>query len=1098
MPERHDPAERARAIGPAHPMVERRYATILFCDLAGYTALSERLDLEDLRDVQARYQRLASRIIERWGGFVASFQGDGVLAFFGYPSAHETDAERAIRAGLELSERVPGLSATPNGGGGRSHAPLSVRVGLHTGLVMISPDPADSATGGHGAVGEAVNLAARLQAAGPPGAVLVSRETLELVEGLFDTEPLGPKEIRGLSRVVFVHRVLRARPVADRGWNRARRGATRLVGRDQPLRELVRHWHEVVREGTFRVVHVLGEAGVGKTRLVAELCGKVDGEQTSAVQATCLEIFSNTPLYPAASLLWSRSGLTTGDSAARARAKILRFLSAFGRRATPEEVQVAAGLIGIGGPAPEEGAEAASPLIKQKQFALVTSLLERGMGDQPMLLWVEDAHWLDRSSAELLAFQAERFADRPILLVLTARAPLPEAGLPPAVATIRLLPFPLTDCFELARAVPGARALPDEVLLRAAETADGIPLFAEQLTLSLIDQSAGKDGARPPAAPGDVALPLTLAEMLSERLDRLGEARPIVQAAACAGRAFAPDPLAALLGMPRADVLASLDRLVDAEILRRRHDGAEAMYEFRHALLQRVAYDSMLASDRRAMHARIADALRRGEQVGPVLPGILAHHLTAAGDFTAAARARLEAGIEAARRSAHTEAVEHLRQGLALLEEVADPDARRQLELALQASLIGPLASLHGTSSAELAACCRRGLQLCMEGEPAAQVFPFLYGLFTIAMARQRLRESLSLAELFVSVAERNKHDSGRVIGHRMLGMSLLASGEPQRAREALELSLSLYSAERDLADTYLFGQNTRVHGAAALGVALFCLGEVDEALRVGLGALRDADALRHPHSTAIALGYGGWLFGHCGATEAHLREARRLIALSEQHRLDLLRAHGEAHLGWALCWRGDLAQGSAVLEGAVSAFDKAGYCTGLLRYISVLADARRRAGRLSEAEVLAARALRMVREGGEFWLEAEVMRIGALIARDAGPARQGEAEALLRDAAERARRRGMPVFELWCLLDLARLLGTARPDAAVSARIEELSHLQNLERRASAAFRLHGYGGGAWRGNLGSRRPDHWPPRAANDTADPAAADAPSLPRGP
>ena len=237
---------------------------------------------------------------------------------------------------------------------------------------------------------------------------------------------------------------------------------------------------------------MLGEAGVGKTRLVAELCVKVEAEEASAVQASCLEIFSNTPLYPAASLLWSRSGLTTEDSAARARAKILRFLSAFGRRATPEEVEVAAGLIGIGGPAPEEGAEAASPLIKQKQFALVTSLLERGMGDQPMLLWVEDAHWLDRSSAELLAFQAERFADRPILLVLTARAPLPEAGLPRAVATIRLLPLPLTDCFELARAVPGARALPDEVLLRAAETADGIPLFAEQLTLSLIDQSAGE------------------------------------------------------------------------------------------------------------------------------------------------------------------------------------------------------------------------------------------------------------------------------------------------------------------------------------------------------------------------------------------------------------------------------------------------------------------------------------------------------------------------------------------------------------------------------------------------------------------------------
>ena len=515
MPERHHRPKHARAIGSTHLMVERRYATILFCDLAGYTALSERLDLEDLRDVQMRYQALATGIIERWGGFVASFQGDGVLAFFGYPSAHETDAERAIRAGLELTERVPGLSAASNGGGGRSHAPLSVRVGLHTGLVMISPDPANSSTGGHGAVGEAVNLAARLQAAGPPGAVLVSLETLELVEGLFDTEPLGPQEIRGLSRVVFVHRVLRARSVADRGWNRARRGATRLVGRDRPLRELVQHWHEAAREGTFRFVHVLGEAGVGKTRLVAELCAQVKAEEASAVQASCLEIFSNTPLYPAASLLWSRSGLTAEDGAARSRAKILRFLSAFGRKAAPEEVEIAAGLLGIRGTAPDESAEASSPLIKQKQFALLTSLLERAMGDQPLLLWVEDAHWLDRSSAELLAYLAERFANRPVLAVLTARAPLPEASLTPAAATIRLVPLPLTDCFELARAVPGARALPDEVLLRAAEAADSIPLFAEQLALSLIDQSTGKDGdARRPATPSDVALPLGLAEML--------------------------------------------------------------------------------------------------------------------------------------------------------------------------------------------------------------------------------------------------------------------------------------------------------------------------------------------------------------------------------------------------------------------------------------------------------------------------------------------------------------------------------------------------------------------------------------------------------
>jgi class 3 adenylate cyclase/predicted ATPase len=1080
-------------------MVERRYATILFCDLAGYTALSERLDLEDLRDLQARYQHLAAGIIERWGGFVASFQGDGVLAFFGYPAAHETDAERGIRAALELAERIPGLGAAPVPRGPSRHC-LSVRVGLHTGPVVIAPDPAGAATGGHGAVGEAVNLAARLQAEAPPGAVVVSRDTLELVDGLFDTEPLGPKAIRGLSRVVSVHRVLRARPVADRSWNRSRRGATRLVGRDLPLRDLLRHWRDVGREGRRRTVHVVGEAGVGKTRLVAELCLRAETEGAGTLQASCLEIFANTPLYPAASLLWSRSGLTAEDDEALGRAKVSKFLHAFGRPPTPEEVEVAAGLLGLPGTGPEPPAGAPSPLTKQKQFALLSSLLERGMGDQPMLLWVEDAHWLDRSSAELLAHLAGRFADKPLLLVLTLRSPPENAGLLQADATIRLEPLPLAECLELARAVPGARALPDGTLLRAAEASDGIPLFAEQLTLSLIDQSAGRFGAGPaPAAGGEApALPLSLAEMLSERLDRLGEARSIVQAAACAGRAFTPDPLAHLLDLPRPAVLASLDALVEAEIFRRRDDGAEPVYEFRHALLQRVAYESMLGSERRAMHARIAAAMRRGESAGPVLPGVLAHHLTAAGDSAAAARAWLDAGTAAARRSAHTEAVEHLRRGLGLLDEVEGPEERRHLEVELQASLIGPLAALHGTSSAEIAACCRRGLQLCMEGEPTEQVFPFLFGLFTVSLARQRVREAVSLAELFVSIAERKGHESGRVIGHRMLGMGLLTAGEPRRAREALELSLSLYSPERDMAGTHLFGQNPWVHGAALLGNVLFCLGEVDEALRTGLGALRSADALRHPYSTGLVLGYACWLLGHCGATEAHMREARRLIALSEEHRLGILRAHGEAHLGWGLCQQGDLAQGSAVLEGAIAAFDAAENRVGLVRYVACLADARRRAGRFAEAEALQARALRMVREGGEFLLEADVMRIGALIAGDADPRRQGEAEALLREAAARARDRGMPVFELRCLLDLQRLLGPARPDPAVSARIGELSHLRDLERRAAEAFRLHGYGGGsAWRGHPGARRTEPWP-RGAGEAHAREAQPAAGPPDGP
>jgi class 3 adenylate cyclase/tetratricopeptide (TPR) repeat protein len=1076
-------------------MIERRYATILFCDLAGYTALSERLDLEDLRDLQGRYQRTAAGIIARWGGFVASFQGDGILAFFGYPAAHGTDAERGIRAALDLVDSVSGLDAGP-------HPPLAARVGLHTGLVVIGPDPAEAATGGHGAVGEAINLASRLQADAPSGAVVVSRETLELVEGLFDTEPLGPKVVRGLSRVVFVHRVLRVRAGADRGWTRSRRGATRMVGRDAPLHRLLGHWREVVGGAGQRTVQVVGEAGVGKTRLVQELCMRADAEGAGTLQANCLEIFTNTPLYPAASLLWSHTGLTAEDvrtdrgteGRSEGRTKIAKFLHAFGRAATEEEVGTATGLLGLSKTPAGPGA-ARSPLIKQRQFALLTSLLERAMGDGPMLLWVEDAHWLDRSSAELLAHVAERFAERPLLVVLTTRPPGGSGGPVRTDATIRLEPLPLPECIELARAVPGARGLPDDVLRRAAEAADGVPFFAEQLTLSLIDQ-----GAASGAGPEAIALPLTLAEMLSERLDRLGDARRIVQAASCVGRAFAPEPLAGLLGLPRAAVLEALEALVGAEILRPRHDGGETVYEFRHALLQRVAYDSMLGSQRRVIHGRIAEALRRGDGVGPVLPGIVAHHLTAAGRRTTAAQAWLEAGIEAARRSAHTEAVGHLRAGLPLLDGMPDPAARRRLELDLQASLIGPLVALHGTSSAELAACCRRGLQLCMEAEPTTRIFPFLFGLFTVSVARQRIREAVSLAELFLSVAEREGDDSGRVVGHRLLGTALLVSGEPQRAREQLELSLRLYSEERDRAYTHLFGHDIQVHGAALLSVALFCAGEVDAALRIGLDALRTADGLHHPYSAALVIAHvGGVLFGHCGAPDAQAREARRLIALAEQHRLGPLRAHGEAHLGTALCAQGDVAQGCALLEGAIAALDAIGNSVGLAGYLTTLAEARRRGGRFAEAEALCARALRMVRDGGEFWMETEAMRIAALAARDADPQRPAAAEALLRGAAALARQRGMPVFELWCLFDLSRLLGPDRTDPAVDARIGALWHLRDLDARAAAAFRQHGYQGGSWRPAAAAPRHGPWPHRSGevrmHDAASFAPADGPPLP---
>jgi predicted ATPase len=315
----------------------------------------------------------------------------------------------------------------------------------------------------------------------------------------------------------------------------------------------------------------------------------------------------------------------------------------------------------------------------------------------------------------------------------------------------------------------------------------------------------------------------------------------------------------------------------------------------------------------------------------------------------------------------------------------------------------------------------------------------------------------MSAAELFLSAADRNTYDSGRVIGHRLLGMVLLGKNEAMKAKEQLELSLQLYSPERDAASTHMFGHDTQVHSRSLLSLALFCLGQVDEALRVGVEALSAADALRHPNSTAIALAYvGGWVFGLCGATEQLMHEARRLIAVSEQHRLGPFRAFGTAFLGWALCQHGDLQQGITVMEQAIEAFDAIDFRLSITGHLANLADAKRTSGKFHDAEALCGRALELVSESSQRWLEPEVRRIEALIASDARPQQPDKAEDMLRSAAICARDLGLPVFELRCLVSLRDFLGTTRQDVGVESRMRELSHLRDLDRRVAVAMQRH------------------------------------------
>lgn len=1026
---------------PAFPRVERRYLTSIFIDLVGYTALSERLDPEDLRLLQRRYQNLALTVMERFGGFVAQFQGDGVVVYFGYPAAHENDAERALRAALEFLHRLEGLDTTIRDG---SDTPLTARIGINTGLVLIGPEVVSGGIAEFSAIGEAVNLAARLQAEAPPNSAVVSQETARLVQDKFALEGLGSRDIKGLSRKIHIFRVLGPLQTSDPAATPLGSDTTPIVGRQSGVDRMLRRWKITKSEGRCQTIAVLGDAGIGKTRIVREFFTRPEVLETTIIQANCHELFSNTPLYPLVSFLWARVGLMLGDAVNIRLEKISTFLDELAIN-TPENIQIVASLLRLDSARAADSVAPTSLLVKRKQYDFIVEVLRQAASRGPIVLWVEDAHWLDASSAELLQEIVAALRNCPLLVIVTRRSFPNEVALPDFDETIELKQISESDALEMARSMPGASELSDEQIGRAIEAAEGVPLFIEQLMISLVEEH--RRVPDPVSRPKGV--PLLLAEKLSGRLDRRPGARRIVQAAACIGRSFAPAFLAALLQQQPHAVAEPLQALVEAEILQPRRYGAEIHYEFRHALLQRIAYESMLQPERRATHLGVIAVLRGAGQIEATPMEVQAYHLTEAAEFREAIEAWLAAGVNAARQSAHVEGIGHLQNGLALLEKISDLGVRRQLELKLQSALMASIISVEGATSKRVSDCCRRGLELCQQGEPTPLILLFAFGQFTYTNCHGEVQEAFSLAQLFLSLAERAQSESGRVIGHRMLGTVLFGQGKAAEAKAQFENSLRLYSPERDAATTHQFGQNTEVHTKSSLSLVLFCLGDVDRAMVVGADALRSADVLRHPHSTAIPLTYvGGWLFGLCDASDNLIYEANRLLALSEQHRLAAFSGHGNGLLGWGLAQQGRLEEGAEHIERGIKILDSIEFRLALSGFLGLLADVRRQQGDLGSAQAACARAIDLIATSSFVWLEPELRRIEALIMKEVrGPA---VAEEALRGALACAQSLSFPVLERRCLVSLKQLLGPDREDAEVEARLKQLSYLGNLKRRVA------------------------------------------------
>lgn len=994
---------------------QRRPLTVMFVDLVGSTVLAVRLDPEDLRELIRGYHASVARTVEREDGFVAKFLGDGVLAYFGWPRAQEDDAERAVRAGLELVTAV--REVVPPGGTG-----LSVRVGIATGLVVVGDLLGSGAAREEAVIGETPNLAARLQALAAPDSVVIAAATRRLVGDLFECADLGTVEAKGFSGPVRAYKVLGTGSVASRFEAFHAAGQlVPLIGRDDELALLLRCWAEA-RTGRGQVVLLSGEPGIGKSRLLAALQDRLQEAPHAVLRCFCAPHREDSPLYPVIAELERVAGFVHGDPPGVRLRKLQALLAS--ALAPAADLALLAELLSL--PPGNQDSSPSVPAQRKREltFAALLRHVERLAGRDPLLILFEDVHWIDPSSRELLDLLVERAAGARVLLVVTFR---PEFMPPwlgrPHVGALMLNRLDRAGAAELAKEIARGTAVPADLVDEIVERADGVPLFVEELTKAVLE--AGTDGSLAVMAPAALAVPATLHASLMQRLDRLGPtARAVAQVGAVIGREFSHELLAAMAGLDERDLAAALGQLVGAGLVFRRDGSAERGYLFKHALVRDAAYGTLLRERRRHLHALAARAL---EEQFPALvraaPELLAHHLSEAGQVGPAVRYWLEAGQRAAQRSADREAVNHLRRGLELLASLPPSTERDRTELDFQLALGTPLIALHGWSGPPVAAAYERAGALCERLGDDAQLAPALFGLASNRVVRGETRAALRLAERCRAAALRRQDPVDRLLAHRARGAALMQLGALAEARAEFEAIPVLYDPARDRGLAARCVTDPRASGLSFLAIVLWLLGYPDQARRTAGEASSRAADLGHANTTGHVLCHGGG-----GELAQLLRDvpaaracADRVMALAAEHDMPMWCGYGRVLHGWTLAEEHHPSEGLSLVRQGIDELDALGTRFHRTWQLGILAGIHARLGD-------PAMGLAVLEEALDEVVQTEVRLFEAELHRQAGELRwlagrpAAEAELSFAQALAVARRQGAWSFELRAAMSLARL----------------------------------------------------------------------------
>ena len=1007
----------------AEDRAERRQVTVMFSDLVGSTALSARMDPEDLREVISAYQESVAETIRRFGGFVAQYMGDGALVYFGYPQAHEDDAERAVRAGLELVAAVSDL---------KTHAALQTRVGIATGLVVVGDLMGSGGAQEHGIVGETPNLAARLQGIAEPNMVVIAEGTRKLLGNLFDLQNLGAKDLKGIAGPVHAWATLRLSSAEGRFEALHPSGLTDLIGREEELELLLRRWSRA-KTGEGQVVLLSGEAGIGKSRLTAALLKAITSEPHARLRNFCSPQHTDSALHPTIGQIERAAGFARDDTLPAKLDKLDALLAQSSTSA--QDAALFAEMLSLPNDGRYPTLELSPQQRRQKTLEALVAQVETLSRLDPVLMILEDAQWIDPTSLELFSRIVDRVPTLRALLIVTFR---PEFEPPwigrPYVTALTINRLTERQVSAMIDRVVGSKLLPASIRRDIIERTDGIPLFVEEMTKSVLEAESEGDARQTAAAVSSSALavPASLHASLMARLDRLGgPAREVAQIGAAIGREFYHALLAAVVRKPEAELQSALDRLVASGLLLRQGVPPHANYLFKHALVQDAAYSTLLREPRRTLHARIADILEsQFAEIAENQPELLARHCNEAGLIEKAASLWGKAGQRSLARSALMEAVEQFTRALAQIATLRGTPALRREEIKLQVALITPLIHVKGWAAPETKATAERARLLIEQaealGEPAEDpllLFSVLYEIWAANFVAFNGDAMRSLAGQFVALAEKQGATVPLMIGHRLMGTSLLVTGGIAESRAHFDQAIALYDPVAHRALATRFSQDHRVSVLPYRAFALWALGYPEAALADAERAISDARAIGQAATLMYALVNTSFYIhvtcGNYATANMHLDE---LVTLADEKGAFFWKAIGMAQRGCVMALTGKASDAVHVLTSGITASRSTGATLWMPLYLSCLARAHFDLGKFDDAWRCIGEAMTAVETTKERWYEAELNRLAGEIALQSPKPDTIKAEDHFERALAVARQQQAKSWEMRAAISMARL----------------------------------------------------------------------------